>query len=279
MSDLTPQPYAELATFGEELKREREIRGISLKEISDATKISKRFLEAIERNDHKTLPAPVFTRGFVREYARYLGLSAEDVVNRYNFAAAGDDRIEKSIHLERLTTLPPPREVTRKGIPPVYARIDRNVYITLLIAAALIAITWWAVKYKGPDREEEPPTETIAAATQPAAQSQPETATAPAPPAKDNRLHLTIEAREDSFINLEGDGKRLFNDVLRAGERQTYDADEEFRFRTIGNAGGLIIYLNDNRLPPLGEEGEVVRNRTYNRETLLRLNEPAGGRE
>src|SRR6478609_6959230 len=109
MPDQEPQPQppqSELASFGEELRREREIRGISLKEIADATKISKRFLEAIERNDHKTLPAPVFTRGFVREYARYLGLNAEEMVNRYNFAAAGDDRIEKSAHLDRLTPKP-----------------------------------------------------------------------------------------------------------------------------------------------------------------------------
>src|SRR6266446_6168577 len=102
MSDIEPQPHSELATFGEELRREREIRGISLKEIADSTKISKRFLDAIEKNDHRTLPAPVFTRGFVREYARYLGLNTEDIVNRYNFAAAGDDRIEQSAHLDRL---------------------------------------------------------------------------------------------------------------------------------------------------------------------------------
>src|SRR5438128_10954640 len=95
MPDHDPQLYAELASFGEELRREREIRGISLKEIADATKISKRFLEAIERNDHRTLPAPVFTRGFVREYARYVGLNAEEMVNRYNFAASNDERIEK----------------------------------------------------------------------------------------------------------------------------------------------------------------------------------------
>src|SRR5688572_21302478 len=113
MPDEPQQRYSELASFGEELRREREIRSISLKEISDATKISKRFLEAIERNDHRTLPAPVFTRGFVREYARYLGLSAEEIVNRYNFAAAGDDRIEQSTHLDRLVqpqALPLPRD-------------------------------------------------------------------------------------------------------------------------------------------------------------------------
>src|SRR4029078_6990279 len=110
MPDQEPQPHSELASFGEELRREREIRGISLKEIADATKISKRFLEAIERNDHRTLPAPVFTRGFVRQYARYRGRSAEEMVNRYNFAAVGDDRIEQLAHLERPTTTeaPPP---------------------------------------------------------------------------------------------------------------------------------------------------------------------------
>src|SRR5437868_10238086 len=117
MPEHDPQMYAELASFGEELKREREIRGISVKEIADATKISKRFLEAIERNDHKTLPAPVFTRGFVREYARYLGLNAEEMVNRYNFAAVGDERIEQSAHLERLTT-PQAPPLPRKKAPP-----------------------------------------------------------------------------------------------------------------------------------------------------------------
>src|SRR5258708_19018254 len=101
MSDIEPQPHSELATFGEELRREREIRGISLKEIADATKISRRFLDAIERNDHRTLPAPVFTRRLVPEDSRYLGLNAEEAVHRYNYAAAGDDRIHKSAPLAR----------------------------------------------------------------------------------------------------------------------------------------------------------------------------------
>src|SRR5207244_5328809 len=153
MPDEPQQRYSELASFGEELRREREIRGISLKEISDATKISKRVLEAIEKNDHRTLPAPVFTRGFVREYARYLGLNAEEIVNRYNFAAAGDDRIEKSTHLDRLVQpqvqpLAKDRERERKSIPPPYARIDRSVYILAVIVPALVAAGHWALKHK-----------------------------------------------------------------------------------------------------------------------------------
>ena len=125
MPDQEPQTHdaaSELASFGEELRREREIRGISLKEIADATKISKRFLEALERNDHKSLPAIVFTRGFVREYARYVGLNAEEMVNRYNFAAANDDRIEKPPTVAKYAQTPP-RDISPK--PPAKLRTSR----------------------------------------------------------------------------------------------------------------------------------------------------------
>jgi len=72
-----------MASFGEELKRERELRDISLKEISEATKISIRFLEALEQNNFEVLPGGVFNRGFIRAYARFIGVDSEEMVNAY----------------------------------------------------------------------------------------------------------------------------------------------------------------------------------------------------
>jgi transcriptional regulator with XRE-family HTH domain len=261
MPENDAQPYAELASFGEELRREREIRGISLKEIADATKISKRFLEAIERNDHKTLPAPVFTRGFIREYARYLGLSADDIVNRYNFAAAGDDRIEKSVHLERLAQREPP---PKKGIPPPYARIDRNVYILLLIVAALAVATYLAIQHKR-SVTEAAKIETALAAPRPkiARLKPPE----PVPPPPEP-MHLTIDVDRASIVQLDADGKPVINETLHRGDHRTVDAMEEFRFRVVGNAGGLRLALNDVALPPLGGNGEVIHDRVFGRADL-----------
>src|SRR5512147_2092556 len=107
MAELMPQSVTDddssRDSLGADLRKQREIRGVTLKEIADATKISKRYLEALEEDKYDTLPAPVFTRGFVREYARYLGLNSEEMVNRYNFAAAGDDRIELTPLLRSLT--------------------------------------------------------------------------------------------------------------------------------------------------------------------------------
>jgi len=286
MPDEPQQRYSELASFGEDLRREREIRGISLKEIADATKISKRFLEAIERNDHRTLPAPVFTRGFVREYSRYLGLNADEIVNRYNFAAAGDDRIEKSAHLDRLVQpqaapLPRDREQSRereqlirdrKSIPAAYARIDRNVYILVVIVAALVAASLWAFKHKRDARAEE-----ARADTAPAAAVAPQPVVAIPPPAAspetpvDDLLKLTIDAEHDSWVTLEADGKTVIDERLYRGDHRTFEAKEAFRFRTVGNAGGLVLMLNDIRLPPLGRRGQVVKDRVFDRGALQEI--------
>ena len=70
-------------SFGEELRRERLIREVSLEEISTATKISVRLLTALEKSDLSRLPAPVFTRGFIRSYSRHLGLDPDEMVNAY----------------------------------------------------------------------------------------------------------------------------------------------------------------------------------------------------
>ncbi|HYC60585.1 MAG TPA: RodZ domain-containing protein [Thermoanaerobaculia bacterium] len=273
MPDQEPQGQggaSELASFGEELRREREIRGISLKEIADATKISKRFLEALERNDHRTLPAPVFTRGFVREYSRYVGLNSEDMVNRYNFAAANDDRIEKPPQVEKYPVTPvrdiSPKPPRKRGIPPVYARVDRNIFASLIIAGLLAAVAWWAVQNRRADPEAAP--EAVTPVTTSAVA--PVVPPPPAPP-DDSKLRLAVEVLDNSWVVLDADGKNVVSEVLTRGERHTFEASEAFHFRNIGNAAGLKLTLNGADVPPLGEDGEVIRNRVFDRDALAKI--------
>jgi len=267
----TSEP-SELTSFGEELRREREIRGISLKEIADSTKISKRFLEAIERNDHLALPAPAFTRGFVREYARYVGLSAEEMVNRYNFAVAADDRIEKPPEIVKNPQTPPrdiaPKPPRKTGIPSPFARINRNFFAVLFIMAALAAVAWWAVQQRQPEPEladiPVAPVTTSAVAPPPLL---PETA----PAIDDSSLRLAIEAVANSWVTLEADGKTVLNSELEAGDRRSFEAAEAFRFRTIGNAAGVRLTLNGMPVEQLGADGDVVRNRIFDLDTVRRM--------
>src|SRR5271168_5459468 len=73
-------------SFGERLKREREMREVSLDELTKATRISQRFLDALENEDWKKLPGGVFGRGFVRTIAGYLGLDEESLLGEYDLA-------------------------------------------------------------------------------------------------------------------------------------------------------------------------------------------------
>jgi cytoskeleton protein RodZ len=80
-----------MAGFGENLRREREMRRVSLEEISETTKISVRFLDALENEEFAKLPGGIFVRSFIRAYANYLGLDADSVIAEYKFVAPAED--------------------------------------------------------------------------------------------------------------------------------------------------------------------------------------------
>ena len=89
-----------MKTIGQELKKAREEKELSLKEVADKTKIQSRYLEALENGDWERLPEEVYLRGFIKTYAQHLGLDAPALVEAYNKARArekGDgEEIEES---------------------------------------------------------------------------------------------------------------------------------------------------------------------------------------
>jgi len=283
------KPLQEGTTFGDELRREREIRGISLKEIADSTKVSKRFLEAIERNDYRNLPAPVFTRGFIREYARYVGLSGDEMVTRYMHfvdmsAGAAPEPERERPQLQAIA-----REPYRPQSFGTIGRAEpgRGGWWIVVVGLALLTGggAFYVMKHRLPlTRGGSSASRTsrssgaIPSASKKARPSSPGSssselrttgATAALPP-----LHLQIELTADSWVNLQADGKSVLNGELRDGESRTFDAEREFRFQTIGNAGGVVLTINGIHLPPLGNQGEVLHDTVYDRAWLSRATNP-----
>src|SRR5262249_41417890 len=120
------------------LRRQRELRSVTLREISDATKINIRFLEALEENDFKHLPGGQFNKGFIRAYARHIGVDGEDMVNAYILEVR---RQEDEAPSGRTST-------PRARLDPA----DRRALIALAGLAAivvLIALGIWFVFFKG----------------------------------------------------------------------------------------------------------------------------------
>jgi len=69
--------------IGEKLRLEREARGIALRDISEQTRISMRYLEAIETNDYRRLPGGIFNRSFIRAYAKFVGYDEHEAIEEY----------------------------------------------------------------------------------------------------------------------------------------------------------------------------------------------------
>lgn len=126
------------ATIGEQLRLAREERGIPLREISDQTRISVRYLEAIESNDYKRLPGGIFNRSFVRAYARYIGYDEKQALEGYTryLRDQGDtsDEVTTTPFQSKVYTDTP---ATRSPVLTVFLAVVILAVLTLIALAAL----------------------------------------------------------------------------------------------------------------------------------------------
>ena len=128
------------ATIGEQLRIAREERGISLREISDQTRISIHYLESIEANEYKQLPGGIFNRSFVKAYARSVGYDEKVAVESYTRymreqGESGDD-ISTTPYQSKVYT---DAKATRS---PVLTVVLAIVILAILTAAALAVLNW-----------------------------------------------------------------------------------------------------------------------------------------
>lgn len=240
-------------TFGEELRRERLIREVPLEEISASTKISVRLLTALEASDLSRLPAPVFTRGFIRSYSRHLGLDPDEMVNAYLADLAPEkERDDKSKKGRLRSRLFRGRRAAAGTIVVsvtavllllgLIARPERRVATAAPVAARPVA----SVSFKN-----------VAVSPGPAPAIQEETAAAKPKPA--SGVSMILEFEEDSWTEVSADGQPIFSGLIRRGMKREFEAHEGFRL-TLGNAGGVRVTVDGHALEPLGGAGQVVRD-------------------
>jgi cytoskeletal protein RodZ len=265
-------------TFGDNLKREREMRGVSLDEISAATRIATRFLQAIENEQWDQLPGGVFNRGFVRAVAHYLGLDEENIVAEYALAVNDNPTVPV------WTGRPPAVAAPQPWIPWILAAV---VVIVLLGGGWLgtrRVLAWRAGRRAARDAAMSaqaapvPPPVTSADSTPapapaptdaaPAVTAAPDGSPAPAdaaPPA-DAPMELKVEAVKKTKVKIDADGDRVFDETLKAGENHTFEAKDQFQVDA-RDAGALLLELNGKTLAPIGPPGHSGKI-TLTREAL-----------
>ncbi len=252
-------------SFGELLKRERELREVTLNEVTVATRIPPRFLEAFEREDWEKLPGGVFNRGFVRAIARYLGLDEENLLSEYDLAYG-----------EKLAMMPAVAE-NPIPTPPKWMIAAAGIAILILVAGLIWGSIhgWrWYAAHRAAKRA------ALTAAAITPAQSQPQTlpttATPAAPPSASGpaanspastaagaansnssvpqRLDLAISTSAPTRVRVVADGRVILDTRLPSGANRHLSAKNQFNVSATRPAA-VLLEMNGQAMPPLTSAG------------------------
>jgi cytoskeletal protein RodZ len=223
--------------FGRRLREARERRGVSLRQIANATKIGIGALEALERNDVSRLPGGIFSRAFVRSYAVEVGLdpdrTLQDFIAQFphDSVAVGDPR---SIQSEDHQAI----ESDRRSA----TTLMRLILLSLPIAGAILYFTTVGRRAAS-----------SAAETTPA----PTANTLVDASARAERLMVAISATGACRVSTTVDGENTVDRLLQPGEQLVLDVHRELVL-TAGDAAAIAITLNGAGARPLGGPGQAV---------------------
>jgi len=258
----------EVGSFGDWLRRQREMREISLRDIADRTKISLRYLEAMEADRFDLLPAPIFAKGFLREYARYVGLSPDDVVNHYLSVHHPEELPGDPKEDTKVRSRPKPVD---PGQPPVRRSWSYGLVLGL---AGLVLLVLVAIAAHFADRRHEEPA--TAAQAPPIAVPPPApapavkpAAVAPAPQPK-APLQVSLDFTKDCWVEAVIDGKNRFSELRVQGEALQLEAERNIVL-TLGNAGAVDVQVNGYPLALGKGDGDVVRDLLIDLNTVQAL--------
>lgn len=242
---LSPSPDSEAVSFGNWLRRQRELREISLREIADVTKISIRYLEALEQDRFDVLPAPVFAKGFLREYARYVGLDPDEVVNSY---------------LTAQSTVEPEEVPEVRGSQQLSGRLEKTsgLLLTLAVVGLLAVVGGLAYFMEKSNNEVDPEPPPMAAPTPPVQvveSIEPEVAAAvPVAP-----LVVTLDFTGECWVEAVIDDDRQISELHIAGEALRLEAQERIVL-TLGDPQVVIVEANGEAFPIAAPSGAVARD-------------------
>jgi cytoskeletal protein RodZ len=262
--------------IGRSLLEARELLGLSLEEVERATRIRVHHLEAIERGEMEAFPSPVQARGFLHNYAEFLGLDADVILLQYAEALQS-----RRTHLIPETTYKEPGTGPSVRIRSRRPRwLSSDLFIAAMIILVILAVLIWGgsrVVAVLRQRAETPqaalglliPTSTLTATETPLqsglvsdstlvlATEETVVPTQPLFLGIADKVNLTIVVEKNAWLRVVVDGEEAFQGRVKEGEVLEFQGDQIVELTT-GNGAGLHVFYNGQDHGILGEVGQVV---------------------
>ncbi|WP_232247453.1 helix-turn-helix domain-containing protein [Kitasatospora azatica] len=241
-------------SIGRTLAEARLAAGLTVDEVSSATRVRVPIVHAIEEDDFSRCGGDFYARGHLRALARAVGADGDALVARYD-----------EIHGTEPVQLSPVATLEAKRIRAASGRPNWTVAMLVAIAAVVLLIGYNLVNGKpgkvSAGAASAPLPSTASAPASPTAVQPPAPAPSVAPiaaaPADKVTVKLVAEGGTSWISAVDGDGKSLFQNNLDEGKDQTFTDPKQIKL-VIGNAAAVHLYVNGKDLGPAGKDGQVV---------------------
>jgi len=254
----TPGPTE--GKIGPVLERARKDKGLSLEEAERATKIRKRYLDGLERDDYSVLPDAVYARGFLKTYANFLGLDGDGLSEEL--------RTRKKPRRERRLSYAAPRSdferpiISPGGVPGAERRqVSKSTVVTVVVAVIVIAALVGALYFVGLGVRSSA-ADGAPSAGRMAAPEGPDPGVVSPEGAAPGALTVGVEVEgAPAWIRVRSVSETVFEQVAQPGFSRTFEARRVVGIRA-GDAGAVSVEVNGQNVGALGEPGQV-EDRSY----------------
>jgi len=250
-----------MESAGTKLRNLRLQKGLSLEEVHKKTKIHLNILKAIEEDSLVNF-SPVYIKGFMKIYCKLLGIDPRDCVPDYKEPKATisyvSDLQEKPSALFKMPKL---KLFSLKGIHIKPKVIVAVILIAIFISGLFNLGKFISYKASHLSKRSELP---VVISSRPGNK---------APVAKLQNIPvvkiitLDIHAKENCFIQVKSDGRVIFQNSLKKGRSESWQAKEKIEL-SLGNAGVVELEVNGKRIPVLGRRGQALKNILITRDGL-----------
>ncbi len=268
-----------METLGVWLRQTREAQNRTLEEVEEATRIRPRFLAALEAGDFASLPGgKVQSRGFLRIYARYLGLPSDQVLARYDLEIRGApanppaETSSPASRASRSTAKPtaPPPSASPLPQPAPPRRITLTTvllasFAIVVLVAAIVAAIYFPRNGNGGETTVATSTSALVGAvmTSTLYATTPVTANATLPPITptfpvnpQGGVTLALESTEHVWVRVTTDGTKAFEGILEPQQAASWSSQETVVVET-GNGAGVMVTINNQPQGRMGGRGQV----------------------
>jgi cytoskeleton protein RodZ len=242
------------ASFGEELRLAREARNITLRQISDQTRISIRYLEAIEANDYKRLPGGIFNKSFIKAYAKQIGFDEKEAMEGYLRTAReqGEDEVATTPYKSHVYTDGGSRS-------PLVTLLLTILILAILSLGVYAALHWYQRREASrSNNASQTPATNSGQTVNPTASP---TTTAPAPAVPTNAFHIEVTARGESvWVSAQvDDNKKARGILLEPDKVEKFDPSERLRIQYAQvKAKALEVTINGRKAQVPTDKTEMV---------------------